>query len=201
MNPTPRLLISALCFVTCLCPGLGMAREQLHPSWAATCVQTIKVHDGDTLTCVGDPEGHGTFVVRFAGIDAPETGQAYWRVSRDHLRGLAVPGTVAECYKLDRYGREVCRLKSATGDDLADSMIRNGMAWHAVQYAAEESPSEPSGMLCWRRRPRPKNRVYGPSQAPRLLGIVGGIERSGGVADSQGQFLLSALNRRHSVVE
>lgn len=40
------------------------------------CIQRVEcaiirnVHDGDTLTCVSSAD-HGSFVVRFAGIDAP----------------------------------------------------------------------------------------------------------------------------------
>lgn len=131
-----------LCLALCLLPLSAMAAEQSHEPWSAQCVQTKRLHDGDTLTCVGDPDDRGTFIVRFAGIDAPETGQAYWRASRDRLRELAVPGTVAHCYKLDRYGRELCHLKSAAGTDLADLMIGEGLAWHSAKYAAEQSPDE-----------------------------------------------------------
>jgi endonuclease YncB( thermonuclease family) len=84
----------------------------------------------------------GAFVVRFAGIDAPKTGQAYWCVARDRLRQIAGPGTVAYCYKQDQYGRQVCRLKSADGKDLADTIIGEGLAWHAVRFANEETDTE-----------------------------------------------------------
>lgn len=129
----------------------AISAEQSHEPWTAICTQTKGFHDGDTLTCVSDPADQGTFIVRFAGIDAPETGQAFWRASRDLLRKLAVPGTVASCYKQDRYGREVCRLHSAQGDDLAEAMLKNGLAWHAVKYAHEETET--------------KSRLYGESEA------------------------------------
>lgn len=104
------------------------------------CLSVRAVHDGDTLTCV--TQDRGSFVVRFAGIDAPETGQAHWRVARDRLKELAVPGTVADCYKQDQYGRQVCRLRSAMGTDLADTMIGEGLAWHAARFADEQTPNE-----------------------------------------------------------
>lgn len=110
--------------------------------WAATCVETKGFHDGDTLKCVSASSDKGTFVVRFANIDAPETGQAFWKASRDLLRELANPGTRAECYKRDDFGREVCRLKSPTGEDIADSMLQQGMAWHAVRYVHEQTATE-----------------------------------------------------------
>ncbi|WP_425353633.1 thermonuclease family protein [Rhodoferax aquaticus] len=112
-----------------------------HEIWTTTCDQTKGFHDGDTLTCVSNSE-RGTFVVRFAGLDAPETGQAHWRVARDKLREIAAPGTVAECYKTDQYGRQVCRLRSPRGNDLAETMIREGMAWHAVRFVSEQTPDE-----------------------------------------------------------
>lgn len=112
-----------------------------HELWATACKETKGFHDGDTLTCVSNSE-RDTFVVRFAGIDAPETGQAHWKVARDKLREIAVPGTVAECYKTDQYGRQVCRLKSPHGNDLAETMIREGLAWHAVRFASEQTPKE-----------------------------------------------------------
>lgn len=110
--------------------------------WTATCVKTKGFHDGDTLTCVSDPTNKGTFIVRFAGIDAPETGQAFWRVSRELLRRLAVAGTQASCYKRDRYGRQVCRLKAPDGSDIADAILAEGYAWHATKYANEQTSTE-----------------------------------------------------------
>lgn len=136
--------LSRFVAATLLAIGIGY----LGPSWAGAgsppesvrCSLLRSVHDGDTLTCVS--KDRGSFVVRFAGIDAPETGQAYWRVSRDRLRELAGPGTVADCYKKDQYGRQVCRLRSPNGDDLADKMIGEGLAWHASRFADEQTSEE-----------------------------------------------------------
>lgn len=116
-----------------------LASGGLHEPWVATCTETRGFHDGDTLTCVAD---RGTFVVRVAGLDAPETGQAYWRASRDQLRRLAVPGTRAACYKRDNYGREVCRLLAPDGTDIVHSLIGAGLAWHSKQYAREQTAAE-----------------------------------------------------------
>jgi endonuclease YncB( thermonuclease family) len=118
------------------------AAEHFHEPWSVTCNETIGFHDGDTFSCKHDAGTNGTFVVRLAGIDAPETGQAFWRSSRELLRQLAVDGTVTICYKQDRFGREVCRLKSSQGEDLAAAMLKAGMAWHAIKYAEEETSDE-----------------------------------------------------------
>lgn len=117
-------------------PTVGFAQDHS----GISCQEMMGVHDGDTLTCV--PKDRTAFVVRFAGIDAPETGQAYWRVARDRLKELAGPGTVADCYKRDQYGRQVCRLRSARGQDLADVMIGEGLAWHSSRFADEQTPEE-----------------------------------------------------------
>lgn len=134
-----RGLALALAALTLLAPDI--ASSAAAKAFRTKCIHVKGVHDGDTLTCVSNA-GRGSFVVRFAGIDAPESGQAYWRVARDRLKEMARSGTVAECYKQDRYGRQVCRLYSPDGKDLADAMIGEGLAWHAVQFAHEQTPEE-----------------------------------------------------------
>jgi len=120
----------------------GYAAEPVPSPWSAVCRQLKSFHDGDTLTCIDASPEAKSLIVRFAGIDAPETGQAYWRASRNKLRELAVPGTVASCYKVDRFGRQVCRLSSPSGEDLADGMLASGLAWHAVSFADEQTSDE-----------------------------------------------------------
>lgn len=71
----------------------AFAAEKPHKPWSVSCSETKGFHDGDTLICASDPSAHGTFIIRFAGIDAPETGEAFSRASRDLLRRLAVLGT------------------------------------------------------------------------------------------------------------
>lgn len=135
-----RLHVLFLLAIVMVSTSFARSNESLHEPWEAKCVQTAGVHDGDTLTCISD--SHGSFVIRFAGIDAPEIGQAQWRCARDKLREIAVPGTIAQCYKQDQYAREVCRLKSSTGADLAETMLQAGLAWHAVRFASEQTPAE-----------------------------------------------------------
>lgn len=131
-----------ICFLLLAISASVHATGQVHESWEAICKSTKGFHDGDTLTCESDSELKGTFVVRFAGVDAPEVGQAYWRASRDRLRSLAGSGTRANCYKTDQYGREVCRLYSPSGTDLADEMLSVGLIWHATRWAHEQTEAE-----------------------------------------------------------
>jgi len=121
--------------------ALAQAKSLPHPVGTVRCTDTRGFSDGDTFTCVSADLVAGTFVVRFAGIDTPERGQAYWRAARSKLRELAGPGVQAACYKTDRFGRELCRL-SRGGVDLADMMLSDGLAWHSTHYAAEQTAQE-----------------------------------------------------------
>lgn len=108
------------------------------------CEQTRGFHDGDTFACV-TPRVRGSadaFVVRVAGLDAPETGQAHWRPARDRLRELAGPGSSVSCYKEDRYHRAVCRVRTADGADVVATLLQEGLAWHAVEYTQEQTAEE-----------------------------------------------------------
>ena len=68
----------------------------------------VGVTDGDTITLLDvDNCQHK---IRLDGIDAPESGQPFGRASKQHLAELlANREAVAECSKIDRYRREVCR--------------------------------------------------------------------------------------------
>lgn len=112
-------------------PSLGAKRA------ATACRETRGHHDGDTFICA--PGAEASFVVRVASIDSPETGQAYWRVARSRLRELAAPGSLVDCYKVDRYERRVCRLTTKDGLDAADLMLSEGLAWYTEDFANEDA--------------------------------------------------------------
>lgn len=120
--------------------GLSEAAAELfEPAGAVTCTEVTRVHDGDTFTCV---HVGGSLRIRVAGIDAPETSQAFWRVSRDMLRQRATPSTLVDCYKVDRFKRQVCRVASPAGGDIALELVRTGLAWRTRKYAEEQTPEE-----------------------------------------------------------
>ncbi len=76
-------------------------------------------------------------VIRLDGIDAPEKGQAFGQASKRHLSDLAFDReAVAECHKVDRYGRRVCRVVVA-GVDVCLDQLRVGLAWVFTRYAHE----------------------------------------------------------------
>lgn len=118
---------------------LTFAGPSQEPVGRLTCSDPRAFHDGDTFTCGHDS---GAVRVRVAGIDAPETGQGFWRVSRDLLRKRVVPGTVVDCYKVDAYERQVCRVASPAGADIPLELVQTGLAWHSRKYAFEQQPEE-----------------------------------------------------------
>ncbi len=77
---------------------------------AATIMgHVVGVADGDMLTLMdADQRQH---VIRLEGIDAPEKRQPFGSVAKQHLSDLAYrQAATAECRKVDRYGRQVCRV-------------------------------------------------------------------------------------------
>lgn len=116
-----------------------LASEEQKPVGEQVCASVERVHDGDTFTC---STSAGPVRVRVAGIDAPETGQAFWRVSRDLLRQRISEGTVVNCYKIDRFKRQVCRVKSLAGRDEALGLVETGLAWRTRKYANEQTADE-----------------------------------------------------------
>ena len=77
------------------------------------------------------------YKVRLQGIDAPEKGQDYWRVSRQSLADRVFSQSVIiEYEKTDRYGRLVGRVLR-DGRDINFEMLQGGAAWFYAKYARE----------------------------------------------------------------
>jgi endonuclease YncB( thermonuclease family) len=93
----------------------------------------VGVTDGDTITLLDvDNRQHK---IRLDAIDAPENGQQFGRASKVHLaRLLANRQATAECSKVDRFRRQVCRVVVG-GVDVGLQQIRAGMAWYFRRYA------------------------------------------------------------------
>jgi endonuclease YncB( thermonuclease family) len=85
------------------------------------------VSDGDTITVLdGTKTQHK---IRLAGIDAPESKQAFGQASKKHMSALVFNRDVTlDCDKTDKYGREVC-IVLVDGQDANLAQVRAGMAW------------------------------------------------------------------------
>lgn len=131
-----HVLLALILLSGCLQP----VRGDEAPFGRVHCEQPKSVHDGDTFRCLS---GGMDFPVRVAGIDAPETGQNFWRVARDLLKAKLAKGAVVDCYKTDvKYGRQVCHVRGLDGHDIALELVKTGMAWHTVKYREEQTVSE-----------------------------------------------------------
>lgn len=100
----------------------------------------VAIQDGDTLTLLDDSKTQHR--IRLAGIDAPEKGQPFGQLSTEGLSGLVFRHDVAvEWKKRDRYGRVVGKV-ILSGRDVNLAQVEAGLAWHYLDYAREQSPTD-----------------------------------------------------------
>ena len=100
----------------------------------------VGVADGDTVTLLDANKTQHQ--IRLDGLDAPERSQPHGQHARQSLAALAHGRTArADCPKMDRYGRAVCRV-TIDGVDVGLEQIRRGFAWHYVKYAREQRAVE-----------------------------------------------------------
>lgn len=96
----------------------------------------VGISDGDTLTLLDASKTQHR--IRLDGIDAPERTQLHGQQARQSLAALAHGRAArADCPKIDRYGRAVCRV-IIDGVDVGLEQIRRGFAWHYAKYAHEQ---------------------------------------------------------------
>ncbi len=134
----PRHLLSFL-----LGCALTLLAVKYHPdltsNWgttpaSASGIQLVGVTDGDTITVKMDGK---QVKVRLNGIDAPEKKQAFGSAAKEKLAALTVGRRITlKGEKKDRYGRTLARVY-ADGDDVCLAMLREGFAWHYVQYSKD----------------------------------------------------------------
>lgn len=100
--------------------------------------RVVGVHDGDTITVL---DGTNTqHKIRLAGIDAPESKQAFGQASKKHLSDLVFgKGVTLDCGKTDKYRREVC-VVMVDGQDANLAQVKAGMAWWYWKYKKEQTP-------------------------------------------------------------
>jgi endonuclease YncB( thermonuclease family) len=102
--------------------------------------KVVGVADGDTVTVLTAAKTQ--VKIRLAGVDAPESGQAFGNRSKQTLSDCAFgKPAMIEGDKLDRYGRTVAKVVVA-GVDCNLRQLELGMAWHYKKYASEQSGSE-----------------------------------------------------------
>lgn len=100
----------------------------------------VGIADGDTVTLLD--HNRLQHKIRLMGIDAPESHQAFGQKSKSKLSAVVFNrDVIAECGKLDKYQRQVCKIK-VNGTDANLEQVKTGMAWWYRQYAGEQSPMD-----------------------------------------------------------
>lgn len=99
----------------------------------------VEITDGDTIVVLdANRQQHK---IRLAGIDAPESYQAFGSRSTESVANLSFKKAVSvEWIKKDR-GRLIGKVL-INGVDINLEQVRAGMAWWYVKYAKEQSPAD-----------------------------------------------------------
>jgi endonuclease YncB( thermonuclease family) len=129
--------------------GVVLVSFSLIAQSAAIEGRVINVADGDTITILDlERKQHR---IRINGIDAPERGQPFGDRSRRNMADMVAGKEVtADCHKVDRYGRQVCKVWVQPSDcpmcsktlDVGHAQILAGMAWWYREYAKEQTPED-----------------------------------------------------------
>ena len=99
----------------------------------------VGITDGDTLTLLVDRQ---QYKIRIAGIDAPERHQAWGDKSKLNISRLSFSQqAVADCPKVDRWGRQICKV-TVNGVDIGLEQVKDGMAWWYRKYAKEQAAED-----------------------------------------------------------
>ena len=129
--PSPRFLLLS---VLLSCSGVCFSQQYQD-------VSVIRIHDGDTITAQ-IAEGN-RIQVRLSGIDAPELKQKYGIESRNALIALLKNDSpTLDCFKTDKYRRQICRIFTSTGTDVSLQMVATGNAWWFEKYASDQNKDE-----------------------------------------------------------
>ena len=112
--------------------------------------RVVKVQDGDTITILD--ANRTQHKIRLAGIDAPESHQAFGTRSRQNLAGMVFGKDVLvewNKYEWTKYGwnknekdKRKIGVVVVNTRDVNLEQVRAGMAWWYRQYAREQTPDD-----------------------------------------------------------
>ena len=125
-------------FLIVILLSISVSGIAIADSYAA---KVIGITDGDTITVLVN--GTQQTVIRLAGIDAPEHGQAFGTASEQHLSALISGKNVnLDCGGEESYGRLVCKVLLSNGEDVDLDQVKAGLAWHYKQFQSEQTATE-----------------------------------------------------------
>lgn len=115
--------------------------------------KVVKVSDGDTFHLLTTEKK--LYKIRIADIDAPERGQAFGKQAKEFTFS-EIFGKIAEVKKTnnDRYGRTVGCVYYNQNKDLAEELLKAGLAWvwrfsKNERYKQLETQAKESGKGLW----------------------------------------------------
>lgn len=98
--------------------------------------KVIAIIDGDTYDILDEKK---IIRIRMDGIDAPERGMPYNKVSKKYLSDLIFGKIIqVKMGELDKYDRTIAQTYLLDGTDVSLEMIRAGLAWHFKKYSSNE---------------------------------------------------------------
>jgi micrococcal nuclease len=98
--------------------------------------EVVKIIDGDTYDLLIN--SNATVRIRMEGIDAPEKGMPYYKVSKNYLGELCFRKNVRIVKtNTDKFGRSVAKTYLEDGREVGEEMIKAGMAWHFKKYSSD----------------------------------------------------------------
>lgn len=100
----------------------------------------VGISDGDTVKVL-TPE-NTQYVIRLAGIDAPERAQDFGKKSKEYLSSLIFGQDVRiNAMKIDKYGRTLGQIYVGE-KDINLEIIKVGLAWHSKKYEVEQAEKD-----------------------------------------------------------
>jgi endonuclease YncB( thermonuclease family) len=98
--------------------------------------KVISIIDGDTYDVL--IYDNKTIRVRMDGIDAPEKGMPFYKVSKKHLSDLCFGKQVTlKITGEDQHERVLAFAYLEDGKELSQEMIKAGLAWHFKKYNSD----------------------------------------------------------------
>lgn len=97
----------------------------------------IGISDGDTITVLTRKKKQ--YKVRLAHIDCPEKGQPFGKAAKQFTSDFCFGKMVTVVYKgkKDRNGRIIGDVLDENGNNLNQSLVKSGLAWHFKKYSDE----------------------------------------------------------------
>lgn len=136
--PHPHITRALRPFLFCLLAAVTLLSPALAETLLGHCVG---VADGDTCTLLltDDAGGKRTEKIRFHGIDAPESHQAYGQAAKKFVSDLIYDKDIrVEVQTRDKYGRLVGKI-FVGNTNVNLEVVKAGYAWWYRQYGAGET--------------------------------------------------------------